>query len=473
MLILPVENKLNWKKPPVITLLLIAINCLVFFTYQAKDSKIYDEFTSRYEENELWTIERDLYIAHIRKAKPEQWSQTVIGTEFGENSLKVQLLHDLDFENLLHNRPDYQNTEWQTVRTGIEHQRNQLSYIQYGFNPAQPSLLDAFISMFLHGDFGHLLGNMIFLFLFGFSLESLLGYRLFLPVYLVTGIGSAGLYWLIRMGEHSFGVGASGAISGLMGAYLAAYGLRKISFFYWIGPYFNYLKAPALLIFPIWLGKEIIGQIFSNNNVNYWAHIGGLLSGVILVLALRYFKKQNSPNEQQIAPAIPEKTHLKRLDNLIEQMQTEKALTLCNRLLKSDPMSVELLTRQYQLSRHQPDIAFQKLVLKILQLPENPQENQLICQVTRDYCRLKKNQKLLTIQKVRLHWLKRLIKIDALPEAELLLKKLIFREDQTGEIKILATELAHKYKVKNPAKQMELLKLIDNWRSTEITTMNE
>ena len=153
MLIVPIENKLNWKRPPVITLLLIIINCFIFFSYQIKDSETLNSAISSYHESQLWAQEKDLYIDFLEKNKIEEWRFTTTDSQVNEAQAISQMLHDHDFSMYLHQQPDYRNTDWEEKRSPIEAQINSLSYVQYGFNPAQPSWTDAFISMFLHGSF--------------------------------------------------------------------------------------------------------------------------------------------------------------------------------------------------------------------------------------------------------------------------------------------------------------------------------
>ena len=450
MLIIPVEDKLNWKRPPVITLLLITINCFIFFNYQIKDSEILNSAMSNYQDSRLWELEKNLYMEFLEKNKVEVWRFTATDSQSNETQAIQQMLHDHDFSTYIHQNPKYQSTDWKEKRSPIEAQINSISYIKYGFNPAQPSWTDAFVSMFLHGDFAHLLGNMTFLFLFGFALESLLGAGMYITTYLITGLCATALYWAAKYGVQGFSIGASGAISGLMGAYLAAYRFKRIQFFYWIGPYFNYLKAPALIIFPLWFGKELYGQLTSTGNVNYWTHIGGLLSGLAVVLALSRIRPKPQTTEEPKSANTRLITQLNRLDRLIEKLYTEQAIQLCQSILLENPKSTELLSRYFRLTRHNKNKLFHQLVVKIIQLPDGPAEKQLVREVTQEYCSPKQPDNLVCIEKAINFWLRRLIKDHSSLEALQLATLATSKKDPAISTIQLAIEVATIYQNSHP-----------------------
>ena len=119
--------------------------------------------------------------------------------------------------------------------------RSQLTSLQYGFIPNQKSLLTSFTYMFMHGSTGHLLGNMIFLWIVGCMLEMGLGRLQYTVLYIIGGLFAVWLFWLIYMNSTIPLVGASGAIAGLMGAFAMLFGKRRVKIFFSLGFYFNYL----------------------------------------------------------------------------------------------------------------------------------------------------------------------------------------------------------------------------------------
>ncbi|HET9484131.1 MAG TPA: rhomboid family intramembrane serine protease, partial [Xanthomonadales bacterium] len=145
-----------------------------------------------------------------------------------------------------------------------------------------------FGAMFLHGDAGHLIGNMVFLALLGLLVEGALGPRLFLAVYLLGGLGGSLLSVVRHLGEAGGALGASGAIAALMGAYCVVWGLRKVRFFYWFFVVFDYVKAPALVLLPAWLGWELVNMWLNPGaGIGFDAHAGGIMAGALLALGVR------------------------------------------------------------------------------------------------------------------------------------------------------------------------------------------
>jgi len=156
---------------------------------------------------------------------------------------------------------------------------------------AEAALVPALTSMFLHGGFLHLLGNMWFFQIFGDNVEGRLGHALFLPFYLACGLAAAGAQYIISPGSPVPMIGASGAIGGVLGAYIVCWPrarvLTLVPFFYFI----HLLELPALLVLGMWFvfqfleGAASLGAA-TGGGVAHWAHIGGFLAGVVLVKLL-------------------------------------------------------------------------------------------------------------------------------------------------------------------------------------------
>lgn len=302
MLIIPAENAINWKRPPWVTLGLMLACVLVFLFYQAGDTRKLEQAVDEYVNSSLPALEEPAY---------EDYLQRKIRFE-GENNrahelqrfqqlranndrfwLAVSLLMDRQFYQYLQQNQDViwapaEREHWLAQRTHIEETYIQrLSAQQLGLVPAKLSLYTLVTYQFLHGGWGHIIGNLVFLFLLGFTVEKALGPGRYLLAYLVCGALSGIVFTAFSLGSYVPLVGASGSISGLMGMYVAIYGLQKIRFFYFLGVYFNYFRAPALAILPVWLGKEIYDFWFAGaTGVAYMAHAGGLLAGAGLVWLL-------------------------------------------------------------------------------------------------------------------------------------------------------------------------------------------
>ena len=149
------------------------------------------------------------------------------------------------------------------------------------------NILTPLFSMFLHGGWAHLLGNAIFLWVFGNNVEDSMGRARFLVFYLVCGLAGALAQIAVDPASPVPMVGASGAISGVLGAYLILYPRVRVHVF--VG--FFLLSLPAYLVLLIWIGLQLLSGLpqitslrtGSSSGVAFWAHIGGFFAGVALV----------------------------------------------------------------------------------------------------------------------------------------------------------------------------------------------
>lgn len=144
-----------------------------------------------------------------------------------------------------------------------------------------------FSSMFLHGGIMHIAGNMLYLWVFGDNIENDLGPTKFLLLYLFSGLAAAAAQ--IATGPTSVipMIGASGAISGVLGAYLVLHPRQPITV---LVPNLGLTRLPALTVLGLWFGYQLLYGLLSNpstGGVAFWAHVGGFVAGVVLVFLLR------------------------------------------------------------------------------------------------------------------------------------------------------------------------------------------
>lgn len=141
-----------------------------------------------------------------------------------------------------------------------------------------------FTSMFIHADWFHLIGNMLFLYVFGDNIEDIFGHARYFLFYVVSGLAASATYLLTSPGISPLEavVGASGAISGVLGAYLVLFPKARILtliFFGWV----VLLPIPAVIFLGIWFGLQWFSTFFEiGSNIAFWAHIGGFVAGRIL-----------------------------------------------------------------------------------------------------------------------------------------------------------------------------------------------
>ncbi|MFN2447044.1 MAG: rhomboid family intramembrane serine protease [Vicinamibacterales bacterium] len=142
-------------------------------------------------------------------------------------------------------------------------------------------------SMFLHGGWMHLLGNMWFLWLFGNNIEDSMTRVRFVAFYLLSGIAAALLQVFVEPNSAIPMVGASGAISGVMGAYLVLYPRVRVFTFVPLGFIMTSVALPAWVMLLYWMLLQVLGGFTriggEGGGVAFWAHVGGFLAGVVLV----------------------------------------------------------------------------------------------------------------------------------------------------------------------------------------------
>jgi membrane associated rhomboid family serine protease len=180
-------------------------------------------------------------------------------------------------------------------------------------------------SMFLHGGFLHLLGNMWFLYIFGDNIEDRLGSLRYLVFYIVCGVAAGLIHLLTNWNSKIPTIGASGAISGVMGAYLLLHPRARILTLIPIFFFFQFVELPAFVFLGYWLLIQLFSAGLTPKNVGgvaWWAHIGGFIAGLIFVKIFdwiprmgvsgnlrRYTERHTTPRLQSVSPS-------RLLDNL-------------------------------------------------------------------------------------------------------------------------------------------------------------
>lgn len=164
-------------------------------------------------------------------------------------------------------------------------------FFQWGLVPARITAGEGYesflTSMFLHGGWLHLAGNMLFLWIYGDNLEEELGHLGFLAFYLATGLAAAGLQTMADLGSQIPMVGASGAIAGVMGGYLLLFPRAKVDVLFVFLIFFRIFAIPAWIVLGLWFALQIFSGLNTPGEaggVAYWAHAGGFIAGLALTL---------------------------------------------------------------------------------------------------------------------------------------------------------------------------------------------
>ncbi len=160
----------------------------------------------------------------------------------------------------------------------------------YGFKPAEFSLLTLFTSMFLHGGIAHIFGNMWFLYIFGDNIEDKFGHFKYIVFYILSGIAASILHFILNINSNIPAVGASGAISGVLGAYIVLFPKAKVHV---IGRFYSG-KVSAFFMLGIWFLFQLISGTFSlfgaQSGIAFFAHIGGFVFGVFVAWIYKHKK---------------------------------------------------------------------------------------------------------------------------------------------------------------------------------------
>lgn len=167
------------------------------------------------------------------------------------------------------------------------------------FAPAAgPILLSLLTTMFIHGGWMHLAGNLWFLWIFGNNIEDRLGHVLYALFYLGGGMLATGCHWAYDPESMVPVVGASGAVSAVLGGYAVTYPKATVSTLVFFG-FITIIEVPALLWLAVWLGSQLLDASFQKDlGVAVWAHIGGFAAGAILMPILSLAVSPPGPSSE-------------------------------------------------------------------------------------------------------------------------------------------------------------------------------
>ena len=456
MLILPIEKKLNWKRPPIALIIIVLINIIIFFTYQDLDSHRQENAVNFYHSNKLLKAELPAYQQYLAGKGEEKVDENTAYIEY-------IILSDYEFRQYLDNNSksiistsNYQR--WHNSREQANQLWDKASYYAFGLKPSQVTPITLITHQFLHGGFWHLFGNLVFLLIFGFAVEAALGSIRFFSYYLISGVG-AGLFFafvenVINGAGYTPLVGASGAISGVTAMYLVLFRFQKIKFFYWILFFVGYFRAAALIILPIYILKEVYFHITDiGSNVAYTAHIGGFIAGAILVLLTQSLQKKSINNDyiegkEEINEIDNYSIDLDKLYNQIGKCNFKQALDLFSKMKGKFGLNNELIVIEYNLIRA---LNHDKLPSFFLKYFGNTYKSPIIIQAQLGYWKSLSDQEQESIPFNKKHaFAIDLLLIDQVSTTEAIFEKLkIHDQTHRQEIAVLASNIARHYQGKN------------------------
>ena len=347
-MLFPIKHEnMTARRWPVITLGLILLNLLIFLcTHRAMDSE--EAFLLPVKMHVLVLAARhpeltispkvQQFVADFQADDPADWAEMQTPDYKAIDDWDAQM-RNLDDREQLQNEMDSIAAEYaELTATSIAE--------RFAFIPAHPRPIAYLSSTFLHGGWLHLIGNMWFLWLAGFVLEDAWGRPLYLAFYLTAGIAATQFDAWANPGSVAVSYGASGAVAGLMGAFLVRFPKLKIRLVWFFGSWlsgFWGLWVRAYWLLPLWLGMEIYyGKLSGQGDgIAHWAHVGGFIFGALAALALRY-----SGLEHKATKSIEEKiswtaaSEINQASDFVESGKFAQAGVILNKYLAEEPNSL-------------------------------------------------------------------------------------------------------------------------------------
>jgi membrane associated rhomboid family serine protease len=362
-MLIPIDKKPDWRNPPIITLFLIVVN-IFCFTLMATDNTNKVEAMDYYLRSSLPDIEIPAYIkylqAHEKQTLAHQLAAAYKNNPQQTKSYALQkILVDGAFQRQLQQgniitKQNLNYDTWKQQHQAFMRKLNLVASYRFSFKAYDFDAASLFSHLFLHADLSHLLWNMFFLFIFGFIVEASIGHLYFIAAYILAGLASSLGFVLVSPDNGMWNMGASGAIAGLVGLYAILYGKRKIQFFYTLIFYFDYIKAPAYLLLPVWLGYEIYSQFSVSDNVNNLAHIGGLLFGALMAyLIKRYMPYILQDNQEDTeTTSLEQAQKYSQAMSLLSELHLAQAKTILDELNQTQD-NVDWLFARYTIAKYE------------------------------------------------------------------------------------------------------------------------
>lgn len=451
MVIIPTEKRFDWRKPPLILFCLVVTNVLVFFFYQDADEEKLNNVLSRYESTGYFAAEWPVYLRYLEETdSPEITTYRQLYEEEEQLQLSLYLLTDQQYFDYLRDHqaqfdePGY--GEYWPVREELDRLVSTISIYAYGLKPKSPDLVSLITYQFLHGGLLHLLGNMFFLVIFGFSAEAAIGHFRFLLFYLIAGVAGGVLYSAVNASGSTALVGASGAISGVMAMYLGVFRLRKIEFFYWFYIFVGFIRAPALAVLPLYLANELYNFYTQpDSSVAFMAHTGGFLAGAVLIwITLLIAPKALDEEYLEQDEGLPEsQKEQQRIYQLLGQFAYDAALRSIAAYEQKNGAEFDFCWLRYRIYKARGDVSSELQSAEQLLTFEHLTGGQLrkTEQVWNETPAVRDGLSVTAV--VGLGW--RTMQLESLQMTEGIIKYLCDKDDHTQEMSHLARKLSQKF----------------------------
>lgn len=351
---IPIGSEEGVRRLPYLTIGLIAINAIIWIL----TSIILNGQISELEklDKELFEIERS-YFYKILEEDPN------ILTTYNYDEVREKIIDD---EIIPYYSEDYER--WNSLYEEYKNKRDNMIFEQLGFKAIKFDVLKMFTSMFVHANFFHLLFNMIFLWLVGCNIEDDWSWKVFLGLYLIGGVVAVLFHSVAFPKSNVPLIGASGAIAGVMGAFMIRHYKTKIkiAYFIWIiitRPFFGTFSIYAGIALPFWFLQQILGASWSMGETGtaYWAHIGGFVFGAAVGASLKFFgleKKYIKPMVEESFEKLKASPKMKEAYKKLDIGDSAGAMPLLLVLINEEPQNFDaplMLARIYFEKGHHSD----------------------------------------------------------------------------------------------------------------------
>lgn len=357
MLILPLHRPLTRATFPLATMLLVLANVFVFFAMQGGDERAMRDATRHYVESGLAALEAPAFERYLERAgQHEPLRELRAVPEAGRDeyvarrtATDVRFMEALAQGDLF--RTPEQFASWRSLRPAYDAWQAEVFTLGHLLRSSEIAPWRMMAAAFLHADAAHLFGNMVFLVALGLLVEGALGSGRFIGVYLVGIVGSSAASLLWRWGEAGGGLGASGAVAALMGAFCVVWGRQPVRFFYWFGVIFDYVRAPAIWLLPAWLGWEVFNLLANDAaGIGFDAHAGGIVSGAMSGAALVAMRQVREHYIRDECVAAAQDTRWERAQAHLGRMQLVQADALLAELVAGQPHRFDVRLARYRVA---------------------------------------------------------------------------------------------------------------------------
>jgi membrane associated rhomboid family serine protease len=390
-MLIPLRHEnMQARRWPVITIGIIALNVIAFLG---------THWTIDKQAPELGRVKLHLVLLaamHPELKIPEK-AQEFVTYVHAKNALlwkeagkpNRDLVDAWDAKMRLQDDPDVLQQEMDSLGDSYAELNSASIMTKYAFIPAHPTMLGLLTANFLHGGWLHIIGNMWFLWLAGTILEDTWGRLIYPGFYLIAVVLAFQVHAMVNAGSFTPVIGASGAIAGLMGAFLVRFPTTKIEMGYLFFYRFYRFKMAAYWLLPVWLLMEVLyGSLFGQSSgVAHWAHVGGFAFGALIAVAV-----QKSGLEQMAEKGIQEKiswvSHplLAEASEQIEMGQLDHAAANLQKLLLEKPDSIDAHRMLQRIHWQKNDLPAQREALaKLLGLEIKANDHEGALQTFQDF----------------------------------------------------------------------------------------